>query len=356
MSDMKNNLIGAALIGFGVVGAALTGSKKPQRPDSERDENPESKGDGGISERTGLLAVIDRFIRRTRPLSLLFSTVKKYGEDDGAKLAATIAYFAFFSIFPALLALVSISGFVLASDPELQAKVVDNAVGQFPVVGDAVSQGGLSGSGFALAVGLAGAIWGGLSAMEATQRALNVVSGVPWHERTRGPKARIKGLTMFAVIGLSFVGSAVLTSIVAAAPIPGAGRFGIIAANIAVNVVVALLTFKLLNDAKYSARDLLPGAAIAGFMFYLLQTFGTLLIQRYVANASDTYGTFAVVIGLLSWFHLASQFTLIAAEFNVVRINNLAPRALVKDALCDGDQRTLAFHQRAAARHQSVEV
>ena len=42
---------------------------------------------------------------------------KKFGEDRASNLAALVAYYAFFSLFPLLLAFVSILGFVLEDNP-----------------------------------------------------------------------------------------------------------------------------------------------------------------------------------------------------------------------------------------------
>lgn len=357
MSKGNGGIVSLILVGLGMAGAAF-GSKALAEPATNNFATaggiPEGVDDtsANLAGRSGILPIADRVLRRFGPVRVLWAIFKKYGEDDGAKLAATIAYFGFFSIFPALLAGVSIAGFILQGNPELRDRVIDTAVGQIPMVGSAVGEGGLQGSGIALATGLIGALWGGLSSMDALQRALNVVNGVPWHERTQGARARIKGLSMFGVVGLGFLLTVALTSLVTAIQLPGVGRFGIHAANVLVNVLVILLTFRILTDRKWRLAELVPGALFAGTGFYLLQSLGTRLIARYVSNASATYGTFAVVIGLLWWFHLSAQVVLIGAELNAVRADKLHPRALVQDALMAGDYRTLAFHQRAAARHE----
>jgi membrane protein len=59
-----------------------------------------------------------------------------------------------------------------------------------------------------------------------------------------------------------------------------------------------------------------------------LQSAGSWYVERTVARASDTYGTFALVIGLLSWFWLLSHLLLLAAEVNVVLRRRLWPRSL----------------------------
>ncbi|HEY3187211.1 MAG TPA: hypothetical protein VGJ70_07035, partial [Solirubrobacteraceae bacterium] len=60
----------------------------------------------------------------------------------------------------------------------------------------------------------------------------------------------------------------------------------------------------------------------------VLQALGGWYVDQAITDASAVYGTFAVVIGLLSWFWLVSHLLLIAAEVNVVLRWHLWPRAL----------------------------
>lgn len=339
-------LIGTGLIAYAVGGVI---GESPRR--ARRQQVVDTRHRSSDEPRTGLKARIDSLQKRNRAVAFAYAVIKKYGEDGGGRLAATVAYYAFFSVFPALLALVAIAGFVLDDDPALRADVVDTAIGQFPVIGQSISEASLGGSGPALAVGVAGAIWAGLGAMLATQHALNTVWDVPWHERPDAVRSRLRGLLMFVVIGVGLVGATVLTNLVTALSLPGIAKVGIAAANVAVNVGIALLAFQILTQKNLRWRDLVPGAVLAGLVFYALQTLGSVLVDRYVTNASDTYGTFALVIGLLTWFHLAAQATLLAAEVNVVSARKLHPRTLFGDQLTEADQRALRRHQEAAARH-----
>jgi YihY family inner membrane protein len=282
----------------------------------------------------------------------VYAVVKKYGEDGGGRLASTVAYYSFFSVFPALLALVAIAGFLLDRDPSLRAEVVDTAVGQFPVIGTSIADSSLSGSGPAVAVGVVGALWAGLGAMLASQEALNTVWDVPQYDRPDAIRARLRGLLMFVFIGFGLVAATLLTNAVTDVPVPAGARIGIAVANVAVNVILALLAFQILTAKRLRWADLWPGAVAAGVGFYVLQTLGSVVVRRYVADASDTYGTFALVIGLLTWFHLASQVTLLSAEVNVVRGRRLWPRTLFGDDLTDGDRRALAGFVRAAERRE----
>jgi uncharacterized BrkB/YihY/UPF0761 family membrane protein len=69
---------------------------------------------------------------------------------------------------------------------------------------------------------------------------------------------------------------------------------------------------------------------------------GSWLVDRHIRNASQIYGFFAIVIGLLAWISLAAQMFLFAAEINVVRARRLWPRSLVAPPLADEDREVLA--------------
>ena len=77
---------------------------------------------------TRIVASMDRWQRRHAVCGLPFAVLKKFGEDRASSLAALIAYYAFLSLFPLLLAFVSILGFVLDDTPSLRADVVDTVL------------------------------------------------------------------------------------------------------------------------------------------------------------------------------------------------------------------------------------
>ena len=125
---------------------------------------------------------------------------------------------------------------------------------------------------------------------------------------------------------------------------PGAERIAALALALLVNAVVFLAGFALLSPQR--VRDLLPGVVVAAVGSLALQSLGGLYIDYVIAGATATYGVFALVIGLLSWFLLAAHVVLIAAEVNVVLARRLWPRSLAGE-LEPADRRV--FEQSAAA-------
>jgi membrane protein len=308
-----------------------------------------------------LLQAVDEWQQRQPWLAFPVAVVKKYGEDQAGHRAALLAYYGFFSLFPLLLVAVTVLGFVLQGRSDLGQRIVDSAVAQFPVIGDEISdsigQSRLRGSGLALAVGVALALWGGLGVAEAAQAAMNGIWNVP---RRRYPNfflRRLRGLAWLVILGGGLLLASVVSGFAAAADTAWSGPAGL-AASTAVNVALFLVGFRVLTVRNVSLRSLLPGAVLAALAWALLQWLGGWYVARQLSRASATYGTFALVIGLLSWLYLASTVTLFAAELNVVRTRRLWPRSLAPPPLGGADERALEGLARQEERlpDQRVEV
>ena len=104
-------------------------------------------------------SAFDRFQQRHRSIGFSLAVLQKYADDQGGYHAATISYYGFFAIFPLLLVLTTVLGFVLEGHPHLEQRIIDSALGQFPVIGPQLSHGTLHGSALALVLGLAAALW-----------------------------------------------------------------------------------------------------------------------------------------------------------------------------------------------------
>jgi uncharacterized BrkB/YihY/UPF0761 family membrane protein len=115
-----------------------------------------------------------------------------------------------------------------------------------------------------------------------------------------------------------------------------------LAASAAVNTGLFLLAFRVLTPRQIPTRKLPLGAAVAGVLWVLLQSAGGYLIGHNLKHASQVYGFFAIVLGLLSWLYLAAEATLYAAEVNVVRARCLWPRSILQPPLTRSDRQALA--------------
>jgi uncharacterized BrkB/YihY/UPF0761 family membrane protein len=193
--------------------------------------------------------------------------------------------------------------------------------------------GHLKGSGLALVIGLVFAVLAGIGVIQALQYAMDEIWGVPKRKRPNFLISRLRALIMLAVLGVAMVAATAVSAL----------PFGFLG-SIILNIGIALVAFKVLTVADVTWRDVLPGAAFTGVILTLLQTFGGFLVTRTLKNAGPTYGSFAIVIGLLSFIYLGAQLTLYGAEINVVLKKHLWPRSLV-DEPTPGDEQV--FTQRA---------
>jgi len=308
-----------------------------------------------------LLAAVDDFQQRHRWLAFPFAVVKKFGDDQAGRHAALLAYYGFFSLFPLLLVAVTVIGFILQGRSDLADRIVDSTAAQFPIVGTSIAKtvegSHLRGSGVALVIGAAFAVWGGLGVADAAQAAMNGIWNVP---RRRYPNfflRRLRGLAWLVLLGGGLLAASVAAGFAHAAGGAWSGIAGA-AASAVVNTCLFLVGFRVLTVRNVSLRSLLPGAVLAALAWALLQWLGGWYVNRQLTHATNTYGTFALVIGLLSWLYLAATVTLYAAELNAVLARGLWPRSLAPPPLGPADEQVLEDLAKQEERRpeQRVEV
>ncbi len=304
---------------------------------------------------------VDDFQQRHASTALLFGVVKKFGDDAGGSLTALLAYYGFLSIFPLLLLLITLLGLFFAHDAALQHRVVDSALVQFPIVGKQLAGphgiGSLrSGSAVGLVVGLVGLLWGSMGVTQAGQRAMAEVWNVPGKTRPGFVPRLGRSLEFLGVLGIDLVLSTALAGFVTF----GGGapwiRAVAVVAGLGVNVALFVLEFRILTPKSIETRSLITGAVAAAVGWSLLQYGGTWLVGHQLRHASQVYGYFASILGLISFLFLAAEITLYAAELNVVRARHLYPRSIVQPPLTDADQAVLAAVARQGERRPEVRV
>ncbi len=302
---------------------------------------------------TNVLERSDRWQARHPAASFPIAVLKKFADDDASSLAVQVAYWGFFSIFSLLLAFVAILGFALHDNPAFQKQVLDSTLERMPVIGPQISGsiGSLTGSGVALVVGLAGAVWTGLGVTLAMGSALDRIWTVPSLHRSGYVKSRIRGLLVLVSVGAINVAATAAVGFGAGASGSTFAKALSITAAGGVDVVVFVASFRLLTAADVTVRQVVPGALLATACWLLLQVLGGVYVTKLLKGSSQTYGGFAAVVGLLAWLLIAAQVTLIAAEVNVVLARKLWPRSLA-GALTAADER--AMRDAAAAEQRDV--
>jgi membrane protein len=298
--------------------------------------------------------VFDRYQRRHRWLGFPLAVRQKYSDDQGGYLAAAITYYGFFSVFPLLLVFVSVLGFVLQGHRHLQQTIVRSALGSFPVIGHDLVINSIKGSALALGIGIAGATWAGMGVLLAAEDAMNQLWGVPFRRRPGFLRARLRALMLLAALGGGVLGSTALGALATVGAGYGiAWKLGAFVLSAGLNFLLFWVAFRLLTVHDVSWRSLRGGALAAAMAYSGLQLLGGYYVGHVLRSASNTYGTFALVIGLLSWIYLAVHVTLLAAEANVVAARRLWPRSFAEFAgqpLTEADRRALEQRARVEER------
>jgi membrane protein len=261
---------------------------------------------------------------------ILKRTLRSFSGDQCTDLAAGLTYFAVLSLFPALLALVSILGIVGQSRAGIDAlfgMVDDLAPGMLDVLrGPIESIAASPATGWALAIGIVGAVWSASGYVGGFGRALNRVYGVDEGRTAFTLRPVQLGVTLLTLVALSLLALMLVVSGPVAqwiGDLLGLGDAFAIAWDI-VRWPIVVIVIVLLVAVLYAAtpnikhpriRWLTPGSIVAivvlgiasaGFAFYV-GNFG---------NYDKTYGTLAGIIVFLLWIWIANNALLFGAELD----------------------------------------
>jgi uncharacterized BrkB/YihY/UPF0761 family membrane protein len=142
--------------------------------------------------------------------------------------------------------------------------------------------------------------------------------------------------TALSAVGTAAIDFLMTTPLSAGGSGIGTGvRIAAIAVAAIVNVAAFLIGFRVLTAREVRLADLLPGAIGAGVAIQVLQTVGTVFLSRELLGASQVYGVFGLVFGLLAWLYVQAVIVVFCAEINAVRARRLWPRNLLTPFLND---------------------
>ena len=329
-----------------VVAVTSRSDRSNQGSPGREDAPGASDSSGGIGARIKTVTMAADEVQRRHPLlAVPIAVFKKFGDDQGGHWAALVAYYGFFSLFPLLLAFTTILGFVLQDNKELQERILDSALSQFPIIGQTIEDqfGALEGSFIALAIGIGGSLWAGMGVLLTLQTAMDELWDVPRRSRPNFLKGRLR-----AILALFVFGAAIITSSVLAGLGTAGGSFGwalrvvAIAATFVLNALVIGSAFRYLTVARIGWRAVVPGALVSSAAWMALLALGAWLVDRQLRGSEELYGFFGIVLGLLSWIYVGAQLMLLSAELNVVLARRLWPRSLQAPPLTEPDKESLA--------------
>jgi uncharacterized BrkB/YihY/UPF0761 family membrane protein len=298
-----------------------------------------------------VIGAVDRWQRRVPWAGVPYAVMKKFGDDNANLVVVALAWYGFTAIFPLLLVVVTLFGFIGA------ASIGDGIVRtlhEFPVIGTSFNPSNpdaLHGSTLGLIVGLIGLVYGAQGVTQTAQQAMATVWNIPQTQRTGFLPRLGRSLASLVTIGGAFIVNAFVTGYATGGTTSYAIRIPVLAGLLIINVVLYFATFTLLTAKVIGPRGLLPGAILGAIAFTALITVGTSLMTHQLKNASATYGAFGSVIGIVLLLLLLAKLSMYAAELNPVLSRRLYPRALpLGGEPTDADRQVLASIAHAEQR------
>ena len=248
--------------------------------------------------------------------SLPAKTIKAYGASKAGNFGAGLAFNAFLTMFPLVLGILSIIGFVI-HDPGTQEKFQSALVGVFPADAHAELLKALGGvkqhAGLLGIVSVIGLIWSGTGLFASMEFALTQIFGTTQRDMLR---QRLMGLVMTVVFLTACVVAIAANN--AAGFLPFMPVSGLVIGVIAM-VALLIAIYRFVPNRTFGLKDVWPGALLAGILLEVL----TLVFPIYskVAHGFNSYGQqFALFFLLAAWLYFFSQILLLGAVFNRMRV------------------------------------
>ncbi|EWT05392.1 ribonuclease BN [Intrasporangium chromatireducens Q5-1] len=272
--------------------------------------------------------IIDR-IKRTH----VYGAWKRYGDHNGDLLAAGVAYFAFFSIFPALALAFTIFGIVLRGHPEMLTTIANSLNATLPgMVKTPTNPNGIISLSAPKAstltiTGIVGFVTlllsglGWISALRSGIRGIYGLGASPGNFVT----AKLRDLAVLFTLGLGVAASAILTNAIGGIAKHIAGWVGLDSQSWVITVVGLVLSavfdallmvvlLRMLSGVPLPWADVRNGAIVGGVTLTAMKYLSGFLIAR--ATSNPLLGAVAVAVGLLFWLNLMSRVVLLSAAWS----------------------------------------
>ena len=265
-----------------------------------------------------------------RSSEIVIRTIREIDDDNCLGLAAQLAFYFFLSLFPALLFLVALIGYLPVENVLAQLLEALGTIAPSEVLAllraqlDEVARGSYAS---VLTLGIVGAIWSSSAAMVAIIDALNHAYDI--EERRPWWKRRIVAIVLTVALALFIVTSLVLVLVGPDVASLVAGWVGLgpalswfwAMARWPLMIVLVVLGVDLVYYFAPNRRGrwvwITPGSLLATAL-WMASSFAFKFYVTNLANFNATYGAIGGVVVLLLWFYVSGLAILIGAELNGV--------------------------------------
>ena len=267
-------------------------------------------------------------VKRKFLVALMLRTMHEMSDDDATHMAAGVAYYALFSLFPLLLGLIAVLSLFLEPQ-EIQSRLTDFSSDYLPESDQLIDSNldaVLKVRGALGVFAVVGLLWSGSAVFGAVSRAVNRAWDVHIDRPFFISKPRQLGMALG--VGLLFLGSLSIVALVRATgrltelDVPGIGPVVdwlvpvlLQGSSFAMTVVMFLLVYKFMPNTRTYWQYIWPGALLAAVLFELAKNVFVLYLSNF-ASFQNVYGTLTPVIVLLLWAYVSSLILIFGAELS----------------------------------------
>jgi membrane protein len=256
---------------------------------------------------------------------------RQINDDEIFGRAAQLSYYFLLALFPLLLVLINVLGFMAQRGTEFRSTLLSYLAAVMPSSAVALIQTTLdeissASGGGKLSLGLLATLWAASTGMGAIIQTLNTAYNI----RETRPWWFVRLISVLLTIALSVIIIAALAVVFYGGTIGEAlgARYGFgsqfsalwVVLQWPIALIFVLATFTLIYNfaPNLKARQrkwISPGAFVA-VALWLIISFGFRLYLQYFDSYSVTYGSLGAVIVLMLWFYLTGVAILIGGEVN----------------------------------------
>jgi membrane protein len=271
-----------------------------------------------------------RFTARSASLGIARRTLSEIGEDNCLGLAAQLAFYFLLALFPALLFLVALIGYVPVEDAldELLATLGTVAPRELvALLRDQLREVTAGNEASLLTLGIVGAIWSSSAAMvaiiDALNRAYDVEEWRSWWKRRAVAIVLTVAVALFIIVSLALVliGPDLATRVAGWFGLGGAAAvaWSILRWPVMIFLVVfgVDLVYHFAPNRAVRCAWITPGSLLATGL-WILSSFAFKFYVVNFGNYSATYGAIGGIIVTMLWFYVSSLAILVGAELNGV--------------------------------------
>ena len=279
-----------------------------------------------------------------RLIEVCARAVNDFLGKNGPQLAASVSYYALFSLFPLALAIIVVLSLFLGHDSidTLAQRAAEQAPISQETVADVLAS-TLHSRGVAGLVGLIGLFWAGTAVFGAIRKGVNATWGIttprPFFQERLIDLSLMAGATLLLLV--SIFSTAVLSNIkeimefvTRETHVNGEFLWDWIGSLIPpmLSFISFISIYKFLPNTNVNVRDALPGAIAATISFEILKSIFVWYVSHYSVYSS-VYGPIGSIVALMMWIYLSANILLIGSLITYRYASYLREKRAKEEAL-----------------------